>query len=180
MKTFIEIGSCDFNTLNYLADHGWRGVIVEPVEEYINNLERKQNVQYMCCVVGEKLGVTKFYRWLPDIIESDHDFRGMSRIEPKSNEHMNNMIETEVPMITYDALLKMNNISRVDFLKIDTEGYDFRILQTVDFNSHIRPKVIKVEHAHCGAQPIIDLLTRNNYHVELEQNDIYAIDLGKN
>jgi hypothetical protein len=38
MKTFLEIGTCDFDTLNFLSDAGWRGVMVEPVKKYLNNV----------------------------------------------------------------------------------------------------------------------------------------------
>ena len=45
MKTFIEIGACDFDTLVHLSDEGWQGIVVEPIREYYNNIERKPNVK---------------------------------------------------------------------------------------------------------------------------------------
>ena len=38
MKRFLEIGSCDFETLSYLADLGWNGIMIEPIPKYFENL----------------------------------------------------------------------------------------------------------------------------------------------
>ena len=41
MKFFIEIGSADFDTLIPLAEKGWSGVFIEPVETLAQNLIQK-------------------------------------------------------------------------------------------------------------------------------------------
>lgn len=179
MKTFIEIGSCDFNTLNHLSDKGWRGVIVEPVKEYFDNLEKKPNISYLNCAVDIMSGTTKMYRWNKDIVDADHDYRGMTTMNLKNTSFANQTTEITVPTITYTELVHSNQIERVDLLKIDTEGHDLKILKTVAFNSNIRPKIIKVEHAHCDLSEMKAFLESKNYHVEVETYDIYAIDLNK-
>ena len=179
MKTFIEIGSCDFNTLNGLSDKGWRGVIVEPVKEYFDNLEKKPNINYLNCAVDVESGTATMYRWNKDIVESDSDYRGMTTMNLKNTSFLHLTSEITVPTITYNDLIKNNQIDRVDLLKIDTEGHDLKILKTVEFDGSIRPKIIKIEHAHCNLQEMIAFLESKNYHIELETYDIYAIDLNK-
>ncbi len=39
----------------------------------------------------------------------------------------------KVMTITFEELLSKNNLETVDFLQIDTEGYDERILESIDF-----------------------------------------------
>ena len=36
MKTFVEIGCCYFDTLYPLLDQGWKGYMVDPIKEYID------------------------------------------------------------------------------------------------------------------------------------------------
>ena len=38
-KIFVEIGVCDFDTLEPLIDNGWKGYFVEPVKEYADKLK---------------------------------------------------------------------------------------------------------------------------------------------
>mgnify|MGYP002018557652 CR=1 FL=1 len=43
---FIEVGACDMDTCIPLAMNGWKGIIVEPVAIYINNLPKVEGVIY--------------------------------------------------------------------------------------------------------------------------------------
>jgi hypothetical protein len=42
-------------------------------------------------------------------------------------------VEESVSCITFQDLLRRHNIKSVDFLQIDTEGYELEILSTIDF-----------------------------------------------
>ena len=39
-KVFVEIGVCDFDTLEPLIDNGWLGYFVEPVSKYARKLNQ--------------------------------------------------------------------------------------------------------------------------------------------
>ena len=39
-KIFVEIGVCDFDTLEPLIDNGWLGYFVEPVSKYARKLNQ--------------------------------------------------------------------------------------------------------------------------------------------
>ena len=56
-KIFVEIGVCDFDTLEPLQRNGWQGYYVEPVEEYANKI--KGNVTQ--CVISSYDGMIDFY-----------------------------------------------------------------------------------------------------------------------
>ena len=62
-----------------------------------------------------------------------------------SDEAKGELQEIEVPMHTLRYLLEKHRIERVDLLQIDTEGYDFEILKSVDF-SMIQPSIIHFEN----------------------------------
>jgi FkbM family methyltransferase len=55
-----------------------------------------------------------------------------------------NMVVEKVRCITFHELLNKYDIKEIDFLQIDAEGYDYRILRSINFNE-IRPKFINYE-----------------------------------
>ena len=177
MKTFIEIGSCDFGTLNHFPSKGgWNGVIVDPIKKYLDNIEKSDNVRYVNSAISDDRGAKKMYVFNDDIVNSDRDFAGMSTMYP-TDSNMKYMDEVMVNSITYKDLLESNNIERVDYLKIDTEGHDMNILKTVIFEGHLRPSIIKIEHKHCDLKEMSDFLVNNNYHIDVQAEDIFCISL---
>jgi hypothetical protein len=57
-----------------------------------------------------------------------------------------------VPCVTLDDFLAQREITDLDFLKIDAEGYDFDVLESLDF-SRITPELVLVEYgAHFARQ----------------------------
>ena len=164
MKYFIEIGSNSFNTLIPLAEHGWTGVIVEPLSQYLEELPVLENVAYVNAAISthDGSGVMKVYN--EDLCEKDPDFRGMATLETEGlveqNAHM--VHDEEVECMTYQTLL-------------DAEGHDLKILETIDFHGPLRPKVIKVEHAHCNDIKMSALLEEAGYFNMVDNTDIYAI-----
>ena len=56
--------------------------------------------------------------------------------------------EIKVPAFSFNALCKRYDITSIDTLMTDTEGYDARILATFPFRT-MRPKKIVFEHVHC-------------------------------
>ena len=82
-----------------------------------------------------------------------------------------------VSTITYEDAVFMGGVPRVDFLKLDTEGHDYTILSSIDFNNRaLRPSLIKAETKHYDSNKVIELLESNGYLVFEEADDVYAID----
>ena len=44
------------------------------------------------------------------------------------------MEEVPVKCISFSDFIKLNSIDSLDLLLIDTEGYDYQILMSIDFN----------------------------------------------
>jgi FkbM family methyltransferase len=53
--------------------------------------------------------------------------------------------QVTVKCISFSDFIKSNAIAELDLLLIDTEGYDFQILMSIDF-SEIKPRIIRFEH----------------------------------
>jgi FkbM family methyltransferase len=172
MRYFLEIGSCDFDTLNDFADHGWSGVIVEPIDKYLNSLDKKSSIKYYNCAIDSTSGARDMYIVSDDLVDRDHDFAGMSSFyEPHGNPHF----KKQVPTKSYAQLIEDSNITAVDYLKIDTEGHDWVILQQVTLQGRLRPKYIKIEHKHCDSSLMANHLSRHGYRVFVLSQDIWAM-----
>lgn len=171
MKTFLEIGSCDFDNLNYLSDHGWGGVIVEPIKKYLDKIPQKPNVHYLNYAVDWECGVRTMYMAPEELIEQDHDYAGMSSFY---NTNATLTRETIVNTITLDKVFEMCNITKLDILKIDAEGHDLEILKMFPF--HVcKPKYIRVESLHSDVTAMIGLLSSMGYHCDCDSANISAI-----
>ena len=57
-KIFVEIGVCDFDTLEPLIDNGWLGYFVEPVNKYASKLSDYDVTE---CAISYYDGVADFY-----------------------------------------------------------------------------------------------------------------------
>ena len=174
MKTFLEIGSCDFDNLVYLSDKGWRGVVVEPVKEYLDNLPKKDNIIYLNFALDVSIGKRAFYEAPLELRNKDRDFKGMGTLIPFNEKTLT--VKSEVNTITWDYILDTYKILQIDFLKIDTEGYDFVLLKNFPFNK-IKPKYIIFEiiHIRDKYQDLLDYLIQMGYHVETDKINAYCI-----
>ena len=151
-KFFIEIGSADFDTLIPLAKNGWKGMIVEPVAELIDSLERVDGVIYENVAVWDKEGTTivKYF----DPKEVAEWMKGVGKIteggtilaynrHPELNKHIKLQ---KVDMVRLDDLIIKHNIKEIDLLKIDIEGGEKTIL--MDYSFKVAPTVLRMEIEH--------------------------------
>jgi len=180
MKTFVEIGSSSFDTLRHLCDKGWKGVMIEPIEIALNQVPDHDNLTKVYGAIDKDFGVrtlTKLkdeYFIDPDI---DKDYLGMasmSEINLAKKLRPDLIEDVEVGCVTFEFLMDQLGITEIDYLKIDTEGLDYDILSSIDFNK-FNIKCIRVEHEHLDSLLLVDLLEQNNYFVDTLRYDIIAI-----
>lgn len=55
------------------------------------------------------------------------------------------MEQVKVKCISFAEFVKSNDIKKLDLLLLDTEGYDYQILMSIDF-TYIKPRMIRFEH----------------------------------
>jgi len=195
LKTFIEIGSCDFDTNMPLIDSGeWLGIMCEPAPYYYKNLvslsEKSKsagNLSIENIAVSDYNGNISFACAKPPSTESrGHGSewrRGISSVV--ADNHIGERIfdlegnqqfleETiDVPCLTLDSLIAKHKWEHINYLKIDTEGHEQNILDV--YSWEIKPDIIKIEHSHIDDVYMKLLLEKHGYLVYVEQQDIYAI-----
>jgi len=74
--------------------------------------------------------------------------------------------EIEVPTKTLDSLLKELNISKIDLIKMDAEGFEYEILEGASETiSKFKPKMIVDVHSEELREKIIRFLLKNYFLV---------------
>ena len=189
--TFVQIGANDgkrFDPINhYIAEFKWRGLVVEPIREYFEELQRTyaDTPQVVCCnyaIYEEEKPVT-LYRADPNAGLPEWT-KGIASINEKhslkSSTPRDKMIAEQAQGIPLQTLLKKQAIEKVDLLVVDTEGYDYHILKMVDF-ANDPPQILRFEHGRRDdvmtreqLSELVELLLRNDYEVHLEPYDCVA------
>ncbi|MCH6201345.1 FkbM family methyltransferase [Aquiflexum sp. LQ15W] len=188
--SFIQIGANDGVTNDklrvFILKYNWQGILVEPVpyvyERLKFNYDGVDGLAFENCAISEKSGVMKFY----SIAEYDskgkslfHDFSeykidqlgSFDRATLMKHAYMHPEFETiikeiEVPCLSFHDLINKYHIKKLDLLLVDAEGYDHKIIQSIDLD-YFNPKVIIFEHHHL----------RNNDYRELVKKLICKYDL---
>jgi len=186
MSFFIEVGSCDFDTCEQLIKNGWKGIVIEPVKYYYDKLTKYPHIHYENIAISDKECETNIHYINPEYIinEKQEWLKGISSLEgatgPLSLEqnkklyNFQNCLKQNVKTFTLNQICDKYNIKEIDYLKIDTEGHDLIVLQSINLEK-INVKMIKIEHKHLNKNDIINHLKQHNYLYHLEKDDIYAI-----
>lgn len=170
---FIEAGANDgftqSNTYYFEKFRGWQGILVEGIPELYRQcvIERSKSRVFNCALVAADCTepyITMKYANLMSIVE------GALKSEAADREHLNKGREVQknhqivpydvkVPTRTLTSILDECQVSEIDLLSLDVEGFELNVLQGLDFNKY-RPKYILLE---ARFKPEIDEYLADNY-----------------
>ena len=178
IKCLIQIGANDgnrFDELNkFIKEHKIKSVLVEPINEYFEDLKKNyqnfENVQFenSAIVVGDKEKEI-FAVNNENLKNYDEHIRGISSFDRnhliKHGVKSNHIIKKKINCISISNLLAKYNISNLDLIFIDAEGYDADIL--IDFlNNSKQEPIIIFEYVHVEnkvLKNLISMLVNKNY-----------------
>jgi len=96
---------------------------------------------------------------------------------PKVRQKNQEVRQVRVPAISVSSLLLKAKISSIDFLQVDTEGMDFKIIKWF-FQKGVEPSVINFESFHLSREERREsretLDSRGYFFIETEQ-DTFAM-----
>ena len=152
---YIDIGAhhpeIDSVTKSFY-DRGWNGINIEPTRENFKVLseERPRDIN-LNLAVSNFIGKGNFF----DVKDT-----GLSTLDEelfnKYRNSLNYKVESyEVEITTLDQIYCEYNINDVDFLKIDAENSEKKILQGFSLSLH-RPILIIIESTYPNSQEIMD------------------------
>ena len=143
----VEIGTSDFRTL--VGSSTGNGISVEPVRVYYDNLPLRDGWIKLNFAIGDEDKTDTVYFVDPAKITNEpfwvRGCNSLGKPHPtilKSYPHL--MGEQEVRVLSVESFLAMCDISGIGFLKIDTEGYDLKILKAF-LKTDVRPLKIQFE-----------------------------------
>lgn len=137
---YLEIGAYQpkrlSNTYRFYKN-GWQGIVVEPNPEVEKRfLKIRERDKFINKGVGEKKGKLKYYQFLIPALNTFSKKAATENI--KKGHKLEKIIEIEVWGI------KEIVRGKIDFLSIDTEGMDYKILNKWPWKK-IKPRVICLE-----------------------------------
>jgi len=134
----VDVGAHRGSSLLSFAENGWRVYAFEPDSENRSILDKKVSAFHNVSVDKRAVSDTTecsvpFY--------SSAESSGISSLKPFSKSHFHS---GTVDTVTLTDFCGEQQISRIDFLKIDVEGYDLLVLKGVPWDT-IKPNVIICE-----------------------------------
>jgi hypothetical protein len=182
---FIEIGTCDYHTLLEGSSPNELGISVEPIKIYLDRLPDKSNViKVNCAITSEDKMVDLFYVTPENQNKHDLSFtKGWGTIIKPHKGHGKNpedliesgiLTKSKIQGITWKTLCEKHNVKEVDWVKIDAEGHDCVIVNSIlDFCNSLIPKKISFEQTHC------DKLELENTKIRLNTNGYFLKEEGE-
>ena len=135
---FVEIGTSNFDTLIESADADTRGISVEPIQYYLDALPDRPGVTKLKCAVSRnnKSEILEVY-YVPEHVIQEQGLpdwlRGCNSIGDYHLQHhllgvKHLVIRDQVECVPIGTLFEQQDITELDYLKIDTEGSDCDIM----------------------------------------------------
>jgi FkbM family methyltransferase len=137
----VEIGAADgINNSNsrMLIENGWKALLVEPnIYNFKKLQELYKNNDY---VTLKNVGCSFETKHSKFYVDHNDEYQQLSTFSESQLVKCKNMYncefeEIEIELVKTDDLFKSNNIKKIDFLSIDTEGYDENVIKGINFDN---------------------------------------------
>jgi len=167
---FIELGANDGLTQSNTAllefYRGWKGVLVEPsLNAYTECCKNRpaSTCFNLACVSNTYEG---------DAVEGDFNGGMMSSVEGMRN---GTSALVSVKVSTLEKILDSVGASSIDFLSLDTEGYELNILKGLNLSKY-RPRYMLIEIYTKDYSEILAFLSENEYSLIMNMTNYNTMD----
>lgn len=163
--TYIDVGAnypIKISNTYLLYRNGWTGLTVEPIPRLSRRHRRiRPRDAHANCAVGTTPGQLAFF---------EMDNSGLSTFD---RERMQKMLAEGVKLIR-EHTIQIRPLAQlvdeklagrsIEFLSVDTEGFDQQVLESNDWTRH-RPKLVTFESQDEADDQIVPMLERHGYRI---------------
>jgi FkbM family methyltransferase len=167
---FVDVGAYDGNIVSntfHLEDHlNWTGICIEPNPTAFEKLNKTRNCTCLNIGVSDIETEMDFYKvngyaemlsGFLEYLSEDHKIR----INQEITKHNDSVEIHKIKTRRLDNILKEHNISNVDYLSIDTEGNELRVVNSINFEECFI-KIISAENSD-GDNELKNFLQTKNF-----------------
>ena len=178
---FMQIGAYDGAGDDDLREPvlrlGLRGTLVEPQPAAFERLKTTYAGQPQVKLLNAAIADTEGTRTLYCPRSGDAQTASFNRQHLiRHGIRREEILGRSVPCYTVEGALAVAGLERVDLLQTDTEGYDYQLLQSIDFQ-RLRPAIIRFEYRHMSGREVnasVEMLAQLGYRFFLEPKDLVA------
>lgn len=179
MKIYIEAGANDgifqSNTLSLENTNEWRGILIEPnkviFDQCVANRSSTSNWFYNCALVPFNHADESISLFLND------NHSAMAGVKKRTDTSYSN--ECKVSARTLQSILNELNITVIDKMFLDVEGYELEVLKGICFKTTCFNEIEVEVHSESAnfyqnnnseKQEILDFMVQHNYLCTSEIN----------
>ena len=156
--TYVDIGCyhpIKYSNTALFYKKGWNGTNIDLNQTSINlfNFSRLRDKNILACLSNKE-------EWLD--VYSDNEFSALNSTNKENikNFKIKNFKKNRIKTKIFPKIIK----KKFDFLNIDCEGNDYKILKTINLQKY-KPKLICVEVSKESKKSIYNYLNSNNYEI---------------
>lgn len=179
---FVDIGAHDghscSNSLFFEKSREWTGICIEPGSEEFKKLnESRKSININACISdydgeSEFTYIEGYSNMLSGLSES-YNHSHENRISNEVRSYGGKVNKIKMPVFKLQTVLDKYNIHDIDFCSIDTEGSEFNIVKSIDFNK-TNIKIFAIENNY-QTTDIKEYLEERGYQLycKIQWDDIF-------
>ncbi|MCU0327880.1 MAG: FkbM family methyltransferase [Chitinophagales bacterium] len=189
INSFVQVGSNDGISgdpfFKFIKSKPIPSVFIEAIpslfEELKKNYGFNENYNFVNCFVSNDEEKKEIF-YFEQVIENNYP-KWILQLGSFNPNHGNDLFEKYPKLKKSSQKVESKSLKKIfeqffkpHFLHIDTEGYDYEILKSIDFNFH-KPKYIMYEFVHLNNEDLLfsqELLKKQGYQLQKFETDILA------
>jgi len=158
--TFVQVGANDGVSggdpiFKWVHKFQWNGLLIEPqpeaFEKLVSNYGNAPHLKFCNMAVSAEKGNLGLFRNPEEDTTASFDLNAVKAQNPNSEVERIIVKTNRLSSILFEF-----GFEHIDFLQIDTEGYELEVLKTLDFEAH-RPAIINFEHGHLSRKALSEI-----------------------
>lgn len=181
---FLDIGAHDgislSNTYALENEQQWNGILIEPNPVVFDDLNKNRTSISVNAAIAENNGkmifrlISGYAEMLSGLLcffSSEH----IKRIDDEIKKYGGSFSDIEIDCLNINDLLQKYQVEKIDYLSIDVEGAEEKILRSIDLN-HIYINVITAENADNDKSLRLYMKERGYTIVNLGTDDLFILN----